>query len=85
MNTEDLTERLDVALDAVLAVRVALAGLSGAPLPEEALDVALGMHQGFQTARRGFVEALLQLRDAGATDEAIFAVEGAAGRVRLTT
>lgn len=30
------------------------------------------LHQGFQTARRGFVAALVHLWDAGVLDEAIF-------------
>ena len=78
MNSDDLTDHLDAALDAVLAARLALGGLSGTPLPEEAMDTALGLHQGFQEARRGFVAALVHLRDAGVTDEAVFAIEAAA-------
>lgn len=78
MNPEDLTDHVDVALDALLAVRLALGGLSGTALPEEAMDTALGLHQGFQEARRGFVAALVHLRDAGVTDEAVFAIEAAA-------
>ena len=78
MNTEDLTERLDVALDAALTVRVALGGLVDTPMPEEAMDTALGLHEGYQVARRGFVEALVHLRDAGITDEALFTLVAAA-------
>jgi hypothetical protein len=37
VNPEDLADRLDVALDAVLAARVALGGISGPVLPEEAI------------------------------------------------
>lgn len=75
---DDLPERLDVALDAVLTVRVALGGLSGPPLPEEALDVALGGHEGFQGARQGFVAAVEVARAAGLTGEALCGVEAAA-------
>lgn len=78
MSDEDLTDRLDAALDALLAVRVALGGLSGPLLPEEALDVALGLHQGYQEARRGFVAALEAVRRAGVTDEVVFTLEAAA-------
>lgn len=78
MDTVALAERLDGAVDHLLAVRVALGGLSGPPLPEEALDVALGRHEGFQGARQGFVAALEVARAAGLTDEAIYGVEAAA-------
>lgn len=37
MNADDLTERLDLALDAVLAVRVTLARGVGPALPEDLL------------------------------------------------
>lgn len=76
MNADDLTDHLDAALDHLVAAR-ALGGLAAAPLAEEALDVALGLHEGFQTARRGFVEALVRLRDTGATEEAISELEAA--------
>lgn len=75
---DDIADRLDVALDAVLAVRVALGGLAAALVPEEALDVALSAHQGYQEARRGFVAALEVARAAGVPDEAIYVVEAAA-------
>ena len=77
MDNRDLKDHLDATLDHLLSVRVALIGLTGAPMPEEALDIALGLHQGYQTARRSFVAALVHLRDAGVTDEAIFGVEAA--------
>lgn len=78
MSTDDLTERLDQALDGILAVRVALAGGTGPALPEEALDAALGLHQGFQQARRDFVAALQALQVQAVADEATLVVEATA-------
>lgn len=78
MSTDDLTERLDQALDGILAVRVTLAPASCPALPEEALDAALGLHQGFQAARREFVAALQALPVTGVADDAIFSIEQAA-------
>lgn len=78
MNAQDLAERLDKALDGILAVRVALAGGTGLALPEDALDAALGQHQGFQQTRRDFVAALEAEHRAGADADGIFAVEAAA-------
>ncbi len=76
--TSDTVDHLDAALDHLLAVRVALGGLAEAPLAEEAMEVALGANASYQGARSGFVAALVHLRDAGVTDEAIFAVEASA-------
>jgi len=78
MSTDDLTERLDQALDGILAVRVALAGGTGPALPEEALDAALSYDQGFQMDRPDFVAALEALQRAGVTSEAVLVVEAAA-------
>jgi hypothetical protein len=78
MSTNDLIERLDVALDAVLAVRVTLGGVAGPALPDDALDAALGLHQGFQEAGRDFVDALQAVHRGGAADEAILGIEAAA-------
>ena len=75
MSADDLTERLDLALDAILAVRVTLAGGIGLALPDEALDAALGYDQGFQVARQDFVAALEGLQRVGVADEATLTVE----------
>lgn len=77
MTADDLVERLDVALDHLLAVRVAVGGLVEAPLPEQALDAALGQ-AGYQEARKGFVAAMEAARAAGLPDDALHAVEAAA-------
>lgn len=71
-------ERLDQALDALLVVRVGLGGLPDVPLPEEALDAALQGHEGFQAARKSFIEALTTLRASGCPDEIVFTIEAAA-------
>ena len=78
MSPADLAERLDQALDAVLTVRVALAAGAGPALPDEALDAALALSEGFQAARRDFVSALEFAQRLGVADDAIFAVEAAA-------
>ena len=66
MDNQELVGHLDDALDRLLTVRIALGGVVEAPLPEEALDVALRQHEGFQRARRGFVAVLERLqREAG--------------------
>ena len=80
MNADDLTERLDCALDAVLAVRVTLAGGAGPALPGDALDAALGLHLGFQAARRDFVVTLeaVQRAAARADADAVLDIEAAA-------
>lgn len=74
----ELAERLDVALDAVLFVRLALGGLTTPQVAEEALDVALGAHARYQEARRGFLVALEAVRSAGVPDEVVFNLEAAA-------
>ncbi|GMV42249.1 MAG: hypothetical protein AMXMBFR64_39650 [Myxococcales bacterium] len=78
MNNADQVDRLDVALDALLAVRVALGGLLTDAMPDEALDEALRHHEGYQAARRAFVEALYGAGRGGVNDEHIFAIESAA-------
>ena len=75
MNPADLAERLDLALDAILTVRVALAKGTGLALPDEALDAALSYDQGFQMARQDFVTVLEVLERAGVAQETILVVE----------
>ncbi len=52
-DADALVQHLDRALDAVLAVRVAL-GASSLPVPDEALDEALQRDDAYQQARRRF-------------------------------
>ena len=78
MSADDLIERLDQALDGVLAVQVTLAGGAGPALPGDALDTALGLHHGFQAARRDFVSALEAVQRAGADADAVLDIEAAA-------
>lgn len=78
MSGDDLTERLDRALDAVLAVRVALVGGGGCSLPDNALDTALSKDQRFQDARREFVAALEAVQRAGVVANAVLDIEAAA-------
>ena len=78
MSADDLTERLDLALDAVLTVRLALGGQSGLPMPEDALDAALRLHQGFQQTRRDFVATVDAVQRAGADNDAVLDIEAAA-------
>lgn len=54
-----IVEHIDIALAELLAARVAAAqSLPEPALPEEALDLALQRHEGYQAARKGFSEAL---------------------------
>jgi len=78
MNTNDLAQRLDQALDAVLTVRLALTADAGPALPDEAIDAALALSEDFQLARRDFVSALRSVQRLGRADDAILAVEAAA-------
>ena len=65
-----LVEHLDRALDAVLAVRVALGG-PNIPVPDEALDEALQRDDAYQEARRRFSATFAVMsRRLGAEDEA---------------
>ncbi len=65
-----LVEDLDRALDAVLAVRVALGG-SNLPVPDEALDEALHRDDAYQQARRRFSTSFAVMsRRLSADDEA---------------
>lgn len=63
-----LVEHLDRALDAVLAVRVALGG-SNVPVPEEALDEALQRDDAYLEARRRFSTAFAVLAGQRDADE----------------
>jgi hypothetical protein len=78
MSGDDLTERLDRALDAVLAIRVALVGGGWCSLPDDALDTALSKDKCFQEARREFVAALEALQRAGVDASAVLDIEAAA-------
>lgn|GEM_PF-2808584 len=78
MNHDDLTDRLDAALDALLAARGAAGGLVEAAVPGDALDAAFGTHEGFQEARRALSAAIEGLVDAGADRDAVLTVEAAA-------
>ncbi len=57
MDVEAITERLDRALDDLLAVRVAVGGLPVEP-PAEGLDAALMADDNYQMARQAFSKTL---------------------------
>ena len=60
-----VVEHLDRALDAVLAARVEMGLLAEAlPIPDEALDTALGCDKSYQEARAEVRDALKVLLDA---------------------
>lgn len=81
MSYADLTDRLDAALEAVLAVRVALGGLPADAAPFEALDDALRSQAEYQTARRAFVAALKAIRAGSNADEHVFVLEASANEM----
>lgn len=81
MSNADLTDRLDAALEAVLAVRVALGGIPADAAPFEAMDDVLRRHPEYQAARRAFGAALEALRAGSNADKHVFAVEASANEM----
>lgn len=81
MSNADQVERLDAALEAVLAVRVALGGLPADAAPFDAMDDVLRQHPEYQAARRAFVAALEAIRAGSNADEHVFALEASANEM----
>lgn len=81
-----IIERLDRALEDVLAARIALGGVPVA-LPDEALDEALRRDDGYQKARREFTTVLRRLLDrVGSTErDALLAIESTTNQLVART
>ena len=82
LDLDALGEGLDRAMDALLAVRVALGDPSVA-VPGEALDEALRRDEGYQDAQRGFGGALERLLHAAGDElrDSVLDVEAIANAV----
>jgi len=78
VNTEDAIKHLDDAVDHILAARVGFGVGDDVPeVPHEALDVALGAHEGYRDVRRQVrqaLETLVEVKDPNIR-KAAFAVE----------
>lgn len=80
--SKKVTEHLDRALDAVLAARVEMGLLAEAlPIPDEALDTALGADTSYQATRveaRDALNALLDAARVHGLEQLVFVYEAAA-------
>ena len=79
LDAATLAQSLDLAIDELLTVRLALSPEPVA-LPEGAFDDALRRHAGYRNSRRGFATAIERLLDApwDALPQAVLDIESAA-------